>query len=80
MGRSGDDRSRVAQGFALATLATTIGLEFTLPCVLGFVIDRRFGTSPGATLVGAVLGFVVGIAHTIRLGGGRPSGKPGDRE
>lgn len=81
MGRFGDDRSRLAQGLAGAAVVTTIGLEFTLPCVLGVLIDGRLGTSPAAALIGAVLGFVVGTAHAIRLGGGgRPSGKPGGRD
>lgn len=79
MGRSGDDRSRLAQGLEWASVVTAIGLEFSLPCAFGFAIDRWLGTAPAATLVGAVLGFVVGMIHTIRLGR-PPTRKPGDRD
>jgi len=68
MGGSRDPRSRLARGIEWATIATTIGLEFALPCVLGFMVDRRFGTTPVGTLLGAVLGFLMGMVHTIRLG------------
>lgn len=74
MGRSGDGRSRLGQGLAGASVVTSIALEFTLPCVLGLAIDQRFRTSPAATLIGVVLGFVLGMLHTIRLGASDPSG------
>ncbi len=64
----GQQSSRLARGLEWASIATTIGLEFALPCMLGFAIDRRFGIRPAGTLIGAILGFVMGMTHTIRLG------------
>jgi F0F1-type ATP synthase assembly protein I len=48
-----------------ATRITTIGLEFVLPMVLGYGVDSWLGTLPAGTLVGAVLGFVLGIWQII---------------
>lgn len=45
----------------------TVGLEFALPALLGSVLDRRWGTLPLATVVGAVLGFAVGMMHILRI-------------
>jgi F0F1-type ATP synthase assembly protein I len=50
-----------------ASRVTTVGLEFALPPLLGALLDRRLGTSPAALLVGAVLGFVVGIVHLLQI-------------
>ena len=50
-----------------ASRATTIGLEFALPPLLGALGDRRWKTAPWLTVVGAVLGFAVGMMHILRL-------------
>jgi ATP synthase protein I len=50
-----------------ASRATTLGLEFTLPALGGAYLDRRWGTEPLATVVGAILGFAVGMMHILRL-------------
>ncbi|WP_390622643.1 AtpZ/AtpI family protein [Tautonia rosea] len=59
--------SPVSAGFIWAYRISTLGLEFSLPAVAGFALDRRWGTAPTATLVGACLGFLLGMFHMVRL-------------
>jgi len=54
-------------GVRLASSITTIGLEFSLPVVIGLVIDRHWHTTPGATLIGAVVGFLAGMIHILAV-------------
>ncbi len=61
----GDDLS---QGMYWASRITTIALEFALPALLGLAVDRfvwRF--SPAGVLLGAVLGFAVGMMHLLKI-------------
>lgn len=69
MPRSDDDRPRstLSVGIAWASRVTTIGLEFVVPTLLGVGIDRLAGSTPLATLLGALLGFSVGFAHLLRI-------------
>ena len=48
---------------------TSIGMEFALPALLGFGLDRWLHTSPGFTVVGAFLGLGIGMTHVLRLPG-----------
>jgi len=45
----------------------SIGLGFLLPALLGVCLDRWWKTSPAATLIGAVLGFALGMYQTLIL-------------
>jgi F0F1-type ATP synthase assembly protein I len=60
-------RSRLATGVQRASSITTIGLEFTLPVGVGFWIDRHWHTTPVATLIGAVLGFLAGMMQILAV-------------
>lgn len=51
-----------------ASRVTAIGLEFALPPLLGSFCDRRWGTAPWITVLGAFLGFAVGMVHILRIG------------
>ena len=62
-----ESRSILAVGMEWASRATTIGLEFALPPLLGSLADRWWKTGPWLTVVGAVLGFAVGMMHVLRL-------------
>lgn len=64
-----DSRSAVAIGMDWGARATAIGLEFCVPAVLGRFADGRLGTAPWLTVIGAVLGMAVGMAHVLRLPG-----------
>jgi ATP synthase protein I len=69
-----DSRSWLSVGFAWAARITTLALEFTVPVVIGVGLDRWLGTSPGATLAGAILGFVLFMLHTLRFAKELPAG------
>ena len=62
-----ESRTIVSVGMEWASRVTTIGLEFALPPLLGSVADRWWKTAPWLTVVGAVLGFAVGMMHVLRL-------------
>ena len=59
--------SALSVGMEWASRVTTVGLEFALPPLAGAGLDRWWGTSPWATVVGAVLGFAVGMVHLLRI-------------
>lgn len=54
-------------GIAWASRITTLALELTIPVLVGVGVDRSLGTSPLATISGAVLAFVLFMLHTLRL-------------
>jgi ATP synthase protein I len=62
-----DSRSWLSVGIAWASRITTLALELTIPVLVGVGLDRWWGTSPLATIFGAVLGFVLFMLHTLRL-------------
>ncbi len=62
-----ESRSWLSVGIAWASRITTIALELTIPVLVGVGLDRWLGTSPLATISGAVLGFVLFMLHTLRL-------------
>jgi len=62
-----DERSALSIGLDWGTRITSIGLEFALPAFLGFGADRWLETAPAFTILGAFLGLIVGMLHTIRL-------------
>lgn len=53
---------------------TNIGLEMALPTLLGYWLDGQLGTSPWLLVVGALLGFGVGMLHLLSMAGGRGGG------
>jgi ATP synthase protein I len=76
---------RDAQGFA-RQLANVMDLPFVLVgsvvigAGVGYVLDKRFGTSPLLTLLLGLLGFAGGMLQVIRrLSIRRPTGKKDGR-
>lgn len=69
MGRPEPDTA-ASQGVLWATRATSIALEFALPPLLGAYLDRRLGTGSLLILIGAVLGFLAGMAHVLAVARG----------
>ncbi len=67
MGERPDGRSRLATGIHTASSITSIGLEFSLPVGIGLWIDGHWHTTPIATLMGAVLGFLAGMMHVVAV-------------
>jgi hypothetical protein len=62
-----EPRSPLGVGLEVASRITTIGMEFALPAAAGFGLDSWMGTTPAATLTGAVLGFLAGMYSCVRM-------------
>ncbi len=62
-----DDRSPMAVALEWSARLTTIGLEMALPAAGGYWLDRRIGTSPLFVVLGAILGFAVGMFHLLQI-------------
>ena len=62
-----EPRSVLSVGMQWASRITTVGLEFALPPLMGAGLDGWWRTSPWATVVGAVVGFAVGMMHILRI-------------
>jgi ATP synthase protein I len=60
-------QSLLSLGLEWSSRITTIGLEFSVPALLGFGVDHWLRTSPAATVTGAFLGFGVGMLHSLRM-------------
>jgi ATP synthase protein I len=71
-----EPRSILAVGIQMASRVTTVGLEFALPALLGVALDRWWKTSPLVTILGAVLGFAVGMMHILRIAREGPGAPP----
>ena len=67
MSEESDTRSAVSIGMDWGTRITSIGLEFALPALVGFGLDRWWGTVPWMTVTGAFLGLAIGMLHVFRL-------------
>ena len=67
--QSDDDRSSLAIAMVWSSRVTAISLEMALPGVLGFWLDSRWGTIPLLTVLGAIAGFVLGMASLLKLAG-----------
>jgi F0F1-type ATP synthase assembly protein I len=86
VGRSEEPRSNLATGEYWAGRVSAVGFAFVLPPLGGAFLDRWLGTSPIFILLGAVLGFGLGMMYILRLakdGAPRPPGngaRSGPRE
>lgn len=78
MDRRESPNNALGIGLAWAYRCMNLGLAFALPPLGGHYVDLWLGTTPWATIAGAVLGFAVGIAGLLRLVGRRagPPGRP----
>ena len=59
------------QGMRAMALASTIGLSLVLPPVLGYFagrwLDGRFGTEPVISMIGLVVGIVLGFVEMVHI-------------
>jgi ATP synthase protein I len=74
-----EPKSDVSQGVRWATRATSIGLEFALPALLGGYLDSRWDTGSTMTIAGALLGFLAGMAHVLAIARAEAKTPPGGR-
>jgi hypothetical protein len=61
------DRQRI-RSYGLASIGFEFAAAFVLPTLLGFLADRWLKTAPWLMIVGATLGFAVGIMQMVRIG------------
>lgn len=71
-GQLPDDRSQIAIAYQWASRIVTVALEMVLPGLLGYWLDQRFGLKPILTVVGFLLGLVVGMWHLLQMVGAIP--------
>jgi len=64
-----ESRSALSVGYYWCARVTSIGLEFAIPAMLGFYLDRWLNTSPWITVIGAFLGLGLGMSQVLRLAG-----------
>lgn len=72
-----DDRSPLAVAMEWTSRVTAISLEMALPALVGYWADRQLGTGMVLLVLGAILGFGMGMWHLVKLsrsmsGDGRP--------
>jgi ATP synthase protein I len=70
-----DPRSPLSVGIGWASRISAIGFEFSLPPLAGYFVDRWLGSNPVGTLVGMIIGFLVGMMHILQIA--KDSAKPG---
>lgn len=62
-----DDRSPMTVAMEWCALITTIGLEMALPAAGGYWLDDRLGTLPLFLLLGAAVGFAIGMIQLLHV-------------
>jgi ATP synthase protein I len=62
-----DQRSPLSIGIGWASRITALGFEFSLPPIAGYLVDRWLGSNPVGTLVGMIVGFLIGMMHLLRI-------------
>ncbi len=60
-------RSPVAEAIALASRITGIAAEMAVPPLLGYWADQKLGTKVLLLVVGAALGFTLGLWQLLQL-------------
>ena len=67
MTRREPSRSSPASAVAWVSRITSLGLEFALPAVGGFYLDKYLHSRPIALIAGSILGFAAGMVHILRI-------------
>ena len=61
----------INKGMRAMALASTIGLSLVIPPVLGYFagrwLDGRFGTEPVISMIGLVVGIVLGFMEMVHI-------------
>lgn len=61
------NRTSLVEAHQWVSRLTTVGLEMSLPALLGHWLDKKWGTTPWLTAIGGVLGFILGMIHLLRM-------------
>lgn len=62
-----DDRSPLAVGLEWSSRITTVALEMVVPALLGYWIDQKLGTRLVFLVLGAALGFGMGLRGLLYM-------------
>jgi F0F1-type ATP synthase assembly protein I len=62
-----DDRSALALGLEWSSRITTVAFEMVIPALAGYWLDHRLGVSPLFLILGAILGFVIGLYSLLQM-------------
>ncbi len=62
-----DDRSSLALGLEWSSRITGVALEMVLPALLGYWLDQKLGTRLLFLILGAVMGFAMGLSSLLRM-------------
>ncbi|MGD9854043.1 MAG: hypothetical protein AB7U20_03745 [Planctomycetaceae bacterium] len=69
------DHAHVA-GMVWATRVTSVAMQMAVPAGLGYLADRKWGTTPWLAVAGACLGSVLFALEVVRLAQGVTPGRP----
>jgi F0F1-type ATP synthase assembly protein I len=61
-----------------ASRISNIGFQMALPPLLGWWVDRRWGTEPWLLIVGACVGFGSGMVSILKLANSFDQKKPSE--
>ncbi len=62
-----DVRAAWAVGFSRAAEISNVGFQFVIPVLVGWQIDRKFGTEPICLCVGLALGMCLSLTLLFHL-------------
>jgi ATP synthase protein I len=65
--RKKDDRKELRQYFSLSALGIEIGVALAIGILVGWYLDRLFGTHPWCTIAFSLFGIGAGFRNIIRL-------------
>ncbi len=63
-GREGSD---LKQYFSLSTIGIEMGVTLAIGILIGWYLDRLFGTKPWLTIIFTLFGIAAGFRNLIRL-------------
>ncbi len=63
-----DDRSPLAGAMQWTSRITGVALEMVVPALLGYWLDQELGIRGVFLLLGAALGFILGIRTLVQFG------------
>ena len=62
-----DDRTPLVLAYEWSARITSISLELVVPVLIGYWLDRRWGTLPLLLIIGVALGFATATMSLLRL-------------
>lgn len=60
-------QSTLAAAMVWVHRVTSVSLEMALPAGVGYYLDQRWSTDPWLVILGALLGFSLGMNHLLQI-------------